>query len=147
MPSELILNDFILLFLFSGAYSVMSHQILSKERDIQCSLRADISDKFNFISLFIAIGVPLVMGPIFCPIAHSFLTILACCKGVNVSTCDPSDKKSTGVSVFLRIFFPKLLTCSYYTQWPNQDADQSNPSQKMIPPSLLSPLRSWLSNR
>ena len=40
----------------SAVYSILSQQILSKERDIHCSLRSELSDNFNFISLFIAIG-------------------------------------------------------------------------------------------
>ena len=40
----------------SAIYSCMSRQILSKERDIHCNIRSDLTDKFNIISLFIAIG-------------------------------------------------------------------------------------------
>ena len=40
----------------SGIYSCMSQQILSKERDVHCNIRSDLTDKFNLISLFIAIG-------------------------------------------------------------------------------------------
>ena len=86
------------IWIVSAVYSIMSQQILTKERDFPCSLRSDLSDKFNYISLFVAIGVPLVFGPVFCPIGHLILTIVACCKGVNVSTCDPSDSKSSGLS-------------------------------------------------
>lgn len=82
----------------SGSYSLMSEQILSKEREVHCSLRSDLSDKFNFMSLFIAIGVPLVFGPMFCPIGHSILSIIACCKGVDANTCEPKDTKSSGLS-------------------------------------------------
>ena len=57
----------------SGVYSVMSNQILTKERDVHCSLRSDLNDKFNFLSLFIAMGIPFVAGPVFCPIGHTIL--------------------------------------------------------------------------
>ena len=40
----------------SGVYSVMSQQILTKEKEVHCTLRAELTDKFNFISLFVAIG-------------------------------------------------------------------------------------------
>lgn len=86
------------IWVVSGVYSLMSEQILSKERDILCSLRSDLSDKFNFMSLFIAIGVPFVFGPVLCPIGHSILSIIACCKGVNPETCEPRDAKSQGLS-------------------------------------------------
>jgi len=86
------------IWLVAGIYSVMSNSILSKEREVFCSLRSDLSDKFNFMSLFIAIGVPLVFGPMLCPIGHTLLSFIACCKGVSSSTCTWSDPKSQGLS-------------------------------------------------
>ena len=61
------------IWFISGVYSVLSDQILTKERDVQCSLRNDVNDKFNFISLFIAIAIPLGAGPLFCPLGHFIL--------------------------------------------------------------------------
>ena len=41
----------------SAIYAVMSRAILSKEKDVHCNIRSDLADKFNIISLFIAIGM------------------------------------------------------------------------------------------
>ena len=82
--------------------------ITNLEREVFCSLRSDLSDNFNFMSLFIAIGVPLVFGPMFCPIGHILLSLIACCKGVSTSTCTLKDPKSHGM-----LFFFTLAKCSY----------------------------------
>ena len=74
--------------------------ITNLEREVFCSLRNDLSDNFNFMSIFIAIGVPLVFGPMFCPIGHTLLSLIACCKGVSTSTCTLKDPKSQGMLSF-----------------------------------------------
>ena len=65
------------IWLVSGVYSVMSDQVLTKERDVTCSLRCDLNEKFNFISLFIAIAIPFGAGPLFCPLGHFILRCVA----------------------------------------------------------------------
>ena len=46
----------------SMGYSVMSKEIMSKERFVPCSVRQDLGEKINILSLVIAIGVPLFIG-------------------------------------------------------------------------------------
>ena len=53
-------------------------KVLSKERDLKCSVRANVEEKFSMFSIVAVIGVPLALGPILCPFAHIFLTICSC---------------------------------------------------------------------
>jgi len=62
------------------AYALMAEEIMSKEKDIQCSVRSDLSEKMNILSLVVAIGIPLAAGPIVCPLGHIFLSVCACMK-------------------------------------------------------------------
>lgn len=55
----------------------MSDEIISKERDTQCSVRSDLSEKMNILSLVVAIGIPLAIGPILCPLGHILLSVCA----------------------------------------------------------------------
>jgi len=79
----------------------MGEEILSKERDIQCSVRSDLSEKMNMLSLVVAIGIPLVIGPILCPLGHILLSVCACVKdAVTTNTPqghahDSNDAKNT----------------------------------------------------
>ena len=54
-------------------------QILSKARFVPCSVRQELTDRFNFISLLAAVAVPLVFGPVLCPLAHLVLSFCTCC--------------------------------------------------------------------
>jgi hypothetical protein len=63
---------------------------------LQCGVRHELSDKFNYISLFYAMAIPFVFGPLFCPFGHMFLSILACCKNVgDGASCAPGPKELT----------------------------------------------------
>ena len=48
-------------------------QVLSKERDVFCTVRSELEEKFNMFSILAVIGIPLVMGPILCPVFHILL--------------------------------------------------------------------------
>ncbi len=61
--------------------------MLSKERFVPCHVRQELSEKFNFLSLIAAVGVPLLFGPVLCPIGHVILTFAHCC----CKPCLPED--------------------------------------------------------
>ena len=63
----------------SGVYSILSEQVLSKERVVPCTLRQELSQNMNLISLLLAIGIPLLIGPILCPLAHLILSFCSVC--------------------------------------------------------------------
>ena len=48
-----------------------------------CSVRQELSDRFNFISLLAAVALPLLLGPLLgpllCPLAHLVLSFCTCC--------------------------------------------------------------------
>ena len=54
-------------------------QVLSKQRFVPCSVRQELSDRFNFISLLAAVALPLLLGPLLCPLAHLVLSFCTCC--------------------------------------------------------------------
>jgi len=58
---------------------MLAREVLSKERFVPCSVRQDLTENMNLISLFVAICVPLVVGPILCPIVHLVLTFASFC--------------------------------------------------------------------
>ena len=63
----------------SLAYSMLAEEVLSKERFVPCSVRQELTDKFNLLSLVVAIGIPVVLGPVACPLIHVVLTLCSCC--------------------------------------------------------------------
>ena len=64
-------------WMVSIIYSLISNVILTKERDVQCSVRSDLTTKFDIVSLFVAIGIPVVCLCMW-PIAHIVLTACSC---------------------------------------------------------------------
>ena len=53
-------------------------QVLSKEREVFCTVRSELEEQFNVVSILAVIGIPFVMGPILCPIFHILLSICSC---------------------------------------------------------------------
>ena len=60
-------------------HDVSHWQVLSKQRFVPCSVRQELSDRFNFISLVAVVAVPLLLGPLLCPLAHLVLSFCTCC--------------------------------------------------------------------
>lgn len=112
----------------SISYALMGEEILSKERDIQCSVRSDLSEKMNMLSLVVAIGIPLVIGPILCPLGHILLSVCACMKDVVTANTpqghqhESNDPKSTVLDcglIFGFILVSKTCkTGSIISCWP-----------------------------
>ena len=63
------------------SHDVSHWQVLSKQRFVPCSVRQELSDRFNFISLVAVVAVPLLLGPLLCPLAHIVLSFCTCCCG------------------------------------------------------------------
>ena len=53
-------------------------QVLSKEREVFCTVRSELEEQFNVVSILAVIGIPFVMGPILCPVFHILLSICSC---------------------------------------------------------------------
>ena len=77
------------IWVVSVGYSLLNKVILSKERDVQCSVRSDLTEKFNLISLVAVIGVPIAVI-LLCPLAHIVLSFCSCIKYVAVNTNNSS---------------------------------------------------------
>ena len=67
-------------------------QVLSKQRFVPCSVRQELSDRFNFISLIAVVAVPLLFGPLLCPLAHLVLSFCTCC----CNKCLAANQRSSG---------------------------------------------------
>jgi len=67
------------IWFMSAVYAIMTDQVLSKQRFVPCSVRQELSDRFNFISLIAVVAVPLLFGPLLCPLAHLVLSFCTCC--------------------------------------------------------------------
>lgn len=81
----------------SAAYALLAKEILSKERFVPCSVRHQLTEDMNLISLIVAIGVPLLFGPILCPIVHLILTFCHVCTKpcVDQDTTDRSHQEAS----------------------------------------------------
>ena len=59
-----------------------------------CSVRHQLTENMNLVSLFVAVGIPVVAGPIVCPVVHLVLSFchFCChpCLGSRVSSAAPS---------------------------------------------------------
>jgi len=103
----------------------MAEEIMSKDRDIQCSVRSELSEKMNVLSLVVAIGIPLVAGPILCPLGHIILSVLACMKDAVTSTNpqghqhDSNDPKNTVLDCGL--IFGFILVLTYFNIYKNNN--------------------------
>ncbi len=79
MQSCKLSDGLILSRVVSAAYSMLSKELLSKERFVPCSVRHSLDDRLNLVSVIVAIGVPFVVGPVLCPIIHLALTFCSFC--------------------------------------------------------------------
>lgn len=115
------------IWLTSGVYSILSDQVLSKERFVPCTLRQELHEKMNMISLIAAIPLPILIGPILCPIIHVFLSFCSvCCKSfLKAKGCNnnaqhaeapqPLDCKTICIEFSLIVIFISIFLVTYPT--------------------------------
>ena len=72
------------IWMSSLVYAMISNVILTKKRDVKCSVRSDLRSKFNVVSLFVVIAVPVVCICLWV-IAHILLTFCSCVKRVFIT--------------------------------------------------------------
>ena len=75
----------------SAGYACLTDKVLSKVEgdEVICSVREDLSEKFNILSVFVVIAFP-----IFClvlwPLCHLVLDLLSCVKGIVIMSTSPA---------------------------------------------------------
>ena len=79
------------IWMSSVVYSIMSNVILTKERDVKCSVRSDLEVKFNLISIIFVIAIPLVCICLW-PFAHLILSLCSCIKSILIKNRQPKRK-------------------------------------------------------
>jgi hypothetical protein len=99
------------IWIVATGYAVMSKEIMSKERFVPCSVRQDLTDRVNVLSLVIAIGIPVLVGPVLCPFMHFVLTMCnLCChsclvpKGGLVHSATVEEDRVTGCTCYVLDF-------------------------------------------
>ena len=92
-------------------YSMISNVILTKKRDVKCSVRSDLEIMFNLVSIIFVIAIPIVCICLWF-IAHIFLSVCSCIKNLIFSTTQsssgtnrryPSKKRKKSSSIWLEI--------------------------------------------
>ena len=81
----------VFIWMSSLIYGLISNVILTKERDVKCSVRSDLEITFNLVSIIVVIAVPVVCI-IFWLAAHLLLSICSCVKKLIFS----NTRRSTG---------------------------------------------------
>ena len=72
-------------------YACLTDKVLSKVQTDQviCSVREDLSDKFNILSVLMIIGLP-ILCLIMWPLGHLLLDLLSCVKGIVIMSANPT---------------------------------------------------------
>ena len=81
----------VFIWMSSLIYGLISNVILTKERDVKCSVRSDLEITFNLVSIIVVIAVPVVCI-IFWLVAHLLLSVCSCVKKLIFS----NTRRSTG---------------------------------------------------
>ena len=76
MNIAMILIMFAQVWAIALVYGVMSDQMLSKQSDVPCSVRADPTTGLGLASVALAIFVPALLGPLLVTIIHILLRII-----------------------------------------------------------------------
>ena len=67
----------------SAIYACLTDKVLSKVQtdDVICSMREDLSEKYNIFSVILVIGFP-ILSLVLWPVCHLLLDLLSCVKGI-----------------------------------------------------------------
>ena len=117
----------VFIWMSSLVYSMISNVILTKERDVKCSMRSDLEITFNLVSIIVVIAVP-----IFCIclwfFAHIALSLCMCVKKVVFSnTTEPSirrnprylSKRKNSSSLWVEIVIIFCFVIVFLTVYPS----------------------------
>ena len=117
----------VFIWMSSLVYSMISNVILTKERDVKCSMRSDLEIKFNLVSIIVVIAVP-----IFCIclwfFAHIALSLCMCVKKIVFSnTTEPSirrnprylSKRKNSSSLWVEIVIIFCFVIVFLTVYPS----------------------------
>ena len=117
----------VFIWMSSLVYSMISNVILTKERDVKCSMRSDLDITFNLVSIIVVIAVP-----IFCIclwfVAHIALSLCMCVKKIVFSnTTEPSirrnprylSKRKNSSSLWVEIVIIFCFVIVFLTVYPS----------------------------
>ena len=117
----------VFIWMSSLVYSMISNVILTKERDVKCSMRSDLEITFNLVSIIVVIAVP-----IFCIclwfVAHIALSLCMCVKKIVFSnTTEPSirrnprylSKRKNSSSLWVEIVIIFCFVIVFLTVYPS----------------------------
>ncbi len=60
-----------------------------------CSVRQELTERMNLVSLLVAVGLPALVGPVLCPVVHLVLTFCHFCCHPCLGSRVPSAAAST----------------------------------------------------
>ena len=111
-------------------YGLMSDQILSKQSDVPCYVRADPTTGLGLASVALAIVVPAILGPVLVTVLHILLRIIALFLKPRSSPAS-KDSRSGGQGgfsicslllltiVFISTYSTSMLICELYMSKPS----------------------------
>ena len=85
----------VIIWMSSLIYGMISNVILTKKRDVKCSVRSDLESMFNIVSIIVVIAIPIVCICLWF-IAHVILTVCSCikkCVLTNTPSSQAKDKR------------------------------------------------------
>ena len=85
----------------SFMYGMISNVILTKERDVKCSVRSDLDIMFNLVSIIVVIAVPVICFFLWL-VAHLILTVCSMIKKVVLSNSRSTERNQQQPSSFRR---------------------------------------------
>ena len=83
----------VFIWMSSIIYGLISNVILTKERDVKCSVRSDPEITFNLVSIIVVIAIPVVCI-IFWLVAHLLLSVCSCVKKLIFSNTRRSTRRN-----------------------------------------------------
>ena len=99
-------------------YGLMSDQMLSKQSDVPCYVRADPTTGLGLSSVALAIIVPALLGPVLVTLLHILLRIIAVFLKPRSSPSSSKDSRSGdegGFSIFSLLLLTIVFISTYTT--------------------------------
>ena len=105
----------------SFIYGILTEHFLSKKIDVPCSVSDNIAENFGIFSIFLAIIIPTIIGPVIVTIIHIIINIINVIRKNAPLTADLKSEELQNIIclmlltiVFLITFITSMIICEVF---------------------------------
>ena len=105
----------------SFIYGILTEHILSKKIDVPCSVSDNIAENFGIFSIFLAIIIPTIIGPVMVIILHIIISIINVIRKNAPLTADLKSEELQNILclmlltiIFLITYITSMIICEVF---------------------------------